>query len=433
MIGRLFSTAVALAVTASGLLLVDTGAIAATTSTASPTTASPTTASPSSTTPTSYALAASGYASRVEGGSVPVDSGATAFQAIGCTNQAGLSKTNTQATVRLPGIGRLSAARTRVWTTDLAGVTTAQGRDSISKVVFADTGLGSVSLDGIVSRSQAFHDEAGFHAKTRASLGSITLTLLGVETHFPVPAPGQSVTIPGVATITVGAGINTETANSAEATLDAVTVELIPTGTTVHLAHSHAQIQDGIQSAVFGGSSYGTQMKVIGGIGQIGQTPRIVMPCQGTNGKLRVRNIASVALPPVGSVDGLSASQSAAQTATTANAMERGEAAKATLAGGALVITGIRGQANASYTTGSSVLRDASGTTLAKVVFNGQVLRFPRTGPLVIPGVASLTPKLVRRIHDGIDVTALQITLLDGSGAIINLGHAKVRITPSGL
>ncbi|MGI8577214.1 MAG: choice-of-anchor P family protein [Nocardioidaceae bacterium] len=420
MIGKFLATAAALSLTASGLLLVGTSAGASTGTVAAAT-------------PTTYALSASGYASRVHGGGVPADSGATAFQIIGCTDQAGLSKTNTQASITLQGIGTLSAAKTHVWTTNDNGVVSSWSRNSISKVVFVDSGLGVLSLDGIVSLSQASHDASGFHARTKPTLGTITLTVAGIDTHFPVPPPGQSVTIPGVATITVGAGTRTQSAHGASALLDAVTVELIPTNTTVYLGHSRANIHDGIKSGVFGGSAYGTQLTVVGGVGQVGQTPRIVMPCQGTNGKVRVRTITGVSLPGVGSVSGLSASELANQTQTNAHAWERGKVAKATLAAGSLVITGVRGEARATYTVGSSVIKDTNGTTLAKVVFNGQVLQFPARGPLVIPGVASLTPKIVHRTPNGIEVTALQVKLLNGSGATINLGHAKVKVTPSGL
>lgn len=419
MISRLFNTSVALALATGGLLLVDTAASA-------------TSAHPLAE-PTSYALSASGYASRLQGGGVPADSGPTAFQVIGCTNLAGLSKTNTQASINLSGLGTLSGAKTHVWTTRQNGVVSAWARNTITDADFFDTGLGSLNLHAIVSQSRAYHSDSGFHAKTTAKLGSITLTVAGVPTNFPVPAPGETLTIPGVAKITVGVGNRSKTNHGAEATIDSVTVLLIPSDTTVTLGHTHAQIHDGILSALFSGFSYGVQMTIVGGAGDVGQTPRLVMPCQGTNGQVRIRSIADVDLSPLGTVHGVSASQYADQTQNSAEAWERGKAGKTTLAGGTLVITGVVGRAHATLTTGSPVQKDAKGTTLAKVVFNGEVLQFPNNGPLVIDGVASLQPKLVHRTRNSISVTALQITLLDGSGATINLGHAKVKIIPSGL
>lgn len=418
MISRFFSTSVALTLAASGLLLVDNAASA-------------TTAHPLAE-PTSYALNASGYASRLQGGGVPADSGPTAFQVIGCTNQAGEDKTNSQTTIDLGGLGTLSAAKTHVWTTSQNGVVSAWARNTITDADFFDTGLGSLNLHAIVSQSRAYHSDSGFHAKTKASLGSITLTVLGVPTNFPVPAPGETLTIPGVAKITIGVGRRTHSNHGAEAAIDSVTVKLIPTGTTVTLGHTHAQIHDGIVSALFSGSSYGVQTTVLGGTGDVGQTPRLTMPCQGTNGQVRIRSVADVDISPLGTVHGVSASQWADQTQNSAEAWERGKAGKATLLDGTLVITGVVGRAHATLTDGT-VKKDSNGTTLAKVVFNGEVLQFPNNGPLVIPGIASLSPKVVNRTRNSISVTALQITLLEGAGATVNLGHAKVKIIPSGL
>ena len=47
---------------------------------------------------------------------------------------------------------------------------------------------------------------------------------------------------------------------------------------------------------------------------------------------------------------------------------------------------------------------------------------------LEIPGVAKLERHVVTRTATGIKVVALRITLLDGSGAVINLGEAQLQI-----
>jgi hypothetical protein len=212
-----------------------------------------------------------------------------------------------------------------------------------------------------------------------------------------------------------------------------VTVELIPTGTKVLLGHTHAQIHDGVQSALFNGSSYGIKVSVAGGVGRVGATPSLSLPCQGTKGATITRGVATIDLGAIGTVQGVSASQSADQSQTSADGWERGKAARIDLAGGDLIITGVVGRAHASYTVGGGVQRDTKGTKLAKVIFNGSELQFPAHGSLVINGIAELTPKVIHRTAHGISVTALQITLLSGSGATINLGHAQVKITPSGL
>ncbi len=414
---RLLTTALAVAATTAGLLVATQPAQAT----------SPTNS------PTGFGLTASGYASRVHGGGLPAGSGATGFSVIGCTNMAGINKDNSQATINLEDLGTISAADTHTWTTDAHGVVASHSTDTIADVTLLDFGLGSLSLDGISASTRSSYGGGNFHSTATAALGSITLTVAGIPTSFPVPAPGQSVTVPGVAVVTLGAGVHHRGQHFADAAINAVTVDVIPTGSRLVLAHAQSAIHDGVQSAVFEGGSYGTQLQLAGGVVKVGKTPNRVMPCQGTGGITKERDIASVSLPGLGEVDGLSASQSAQQDATSASAWEKGEVASVSLAGGDLMITGITGQANASYTTGGTVKKNIHGTTLATVVYNGQQLSFPSKGALVISGVASLLPRVVTRTKHSIEVIALQVTLLDGSGATINLGRAKVGISPSGL
>jgi hypothetical protein len=47
--------------------------------------------------------------------------------------------------------------------------------------------------------------------------------------------------------------------------------------------------------------------------------------------------------------------------------------------------------------------------------------------------VAIPSPNVVSRTRRGISVTALRVTLLDGSLAVVNIAHARVSIAPSGL
>ncbi len=55
-------------------------------------------------------------------------------------------------------------------------------------------------------------------------------------------------------------------------------------------------------------------------------------------------------------------------------------------------------------------------------------MTFPRTGVLEIPGIAKLERRVATRTATGIKVVALRITLLDGSGAVVDLGEAQLQI-----
>jgi hypothetical protein len=79
--------------------------------------------------------------------------------------------------------------------------------------------------------------------------------------------------------------------------------------------------------------------------------------------------------------------------------------------------------------TSSGWVRTAKGTRLGSITANGQTQTFPPSGVITIPGVAKLERKVVSKSTTGITVIALRVTLLDGSGAVINLGEAKLKIS----
>ena len=58
----------------------------------------------------------------------------------------------------------------------------------------------------------------------------------------------------------------------------------------------------------------------------------------------------------------------------------------------------------------------------------GQRQTFPRTGVLEVPGVARLERAVVLRTRRGVSVIGLRITLLDGSGAVVDLAEARLGI-----
>jgi hypothetical protein len=109
--------------------------------------------------------------------------------------------------------------------------------------------------------------------------------------------------------------------------------------------------------------------------------------------------------------------------------VSRAEVAQVTLGGGQVVIDGIVGKATV-VRTGHDVVTSAKGTQLAGITVNGQEQTFPKTGVLEIPGVVKLERAVVTRSHNGLSVIGLRVTLLDGSGAVVNLATAALRIGP---
>jgi hypothetical protein len=391
-------------------------------------TAGPTYAGATTTRSTDFAFKTSGFGTRVIGGQLPAGSSTTAYQAIGCTNQAGRSRTNDVAEATLPGVGTATGIKTHVWTSSHQGVVASHSTHSIAKVVLAQSQLGSLSLDAITSRVKAFHDSTGFHATTSTRIGGITFTPpAGPAQSFPAPTPDQPVAIPGLATIYAGQHVTRHSMTSAVANAFAVRVDVTATGTSVRLAHSFAELDSGFTGGIFSGRSAATHVVTAAGdIAKSGPNPLSTMPCQGTYGKTKRKSLASVDLGGQLVVTGANSLERGSQGTDRAHGVSRAEVARVDL-GGQLVIDGIVGKVSVARSAGH-VTRSAKGTLLGSVTVGGQEQTFPKTGVLEIPGVAKLERRVVTRTPRGIRVIGLRITLLDGSGAVINLAEASLSI-----
>ena len=384
--------------------------------------------------PTSFAFKAYAFGSRAHGGQVPAGSGSTAFQVIGCTNDAGVDKRNHTLSEQIPGIGTASEITTRAWTTkSKSGVVASHSRNAIAKITLADTPAGSLSLTGIESTALASHDDAGFHADTTSDIAKIVLTPpVGPAQEFDAPAPGQTLDVPGVATITVGNPKKAAGNELARARAEAVTITSAATGTKVHVAQAFAQLTRGIKSGLFGGYATGTRARAADGHVTVGRTPYQPMPCQGTHGEVRRNATASVDLGGQLIASGVEAEGKGTQTQDRAWGYEQGRIANVNLGNGQLVIDGIVGRVNVTRKGADlqKLVRHAR-TTIGTITANGEPQSFPDTDVLEIPGVARLERNIVKKVSSGLEVTALRITLLDGSGApesVVNLGEAKLYI-----
>jgi hypothetical protein len=164
-----------------------------------------------------------------------------------------------------------------------------------------------------------------------------------------------------------------------------------------------------------------------------GRTPNLVMPCQGTGGHVRTRSITQTRLAGGLLVQGLSTQQEGDQNTRRARGYEQARVAGIDLGDGKLKVAGIVGRVNVERLRNGTLRRNTRGTTLGAITVNGQARTIPATGVLEIPGVAKLERNVVDKIANGLHVVSLRVTLLDGSGAVFELGEASLRISPSGL
>jgi hypothetical protein len=375
-----------------------------------------------------FALKASGFGSMVDGGQVPADSSHTAFMAIGCGTRAGVDKENHEAESTLPGLGKATDVKTELWTTEKNGVVSTYARNTINKLVIAQSGLGSIQVRAITALAHSFHDAKGFHAETTTSVGKLQFVPpTGDPQELDIPAPGNPVTVPGVATITVGRSTKHVDGDGARARANALIVTKTASGSRALVGQAKAQVLDGVKHGTFHGYSAGISSLSADGNISNGRTPLSLMPCQSTDGKVTTKKTAGSDLGDNLLASGLQSQQMAKQRAGKSVAWESGSVAHLTFGGDQLDVRGIIGKVTA-VRENHKVTTSIKGSTVGTITANGEAHQFPDTDVLNIPGVAKLERFVTERTRNGISVVALRITLLDGSGSIIDLGQAKVSI-----
>jgi hypothetical protein len=386
------------------------------------------------TTPTAYALGGGGFGTLVRGGQAPANSAPTAYAAIGCTNRAGVTKTGHVAAAKVPGLGTVSGVSTKVWTESAGDTVSSYSRHTTEDLVIASSDVGSLHVEGITTKTRAWHNSTGYHAAGNVDISSITFKPSGGDTqNVEIPTPGNPVTVPGLAKLTIGSIAKSVGSSSARVGADGLVAKVFRSDTEAHVSHAQSQIAGKVALGLFHGRSYAEKGNGVQGNVTNGAHPLLFMACQGTRGLVQKRSIVGVNLGDQVQLDGdLRAEQSATNATKAASGYEQSSVAKADMGNGQVVATGIVGRANVTRLN-SGVKSDIKGSTIGKVLVNGQERQFPDSGVMEIPGVAKLEQNVVKRYKTGISVIALRVTLLDGSGAVFNFGFAELKIGRSGL
>ena len=383
--------------------------------------------------PTKFLYRAWAYGSRLKGGQVPVRSDATAFESFGCTNRAGIDRSNHAALSEVQDIAVTKGVRTRVWSELKNGVAASNALNHIADVKAVEPEVGQLSIDRLRSYSRAYHDKTGFHATTEVKVGDITFRGTdGKPQDLDPPTLSQPVTIPGVLKITIGDSRRRATARGASASADGLTVHFLPTDTRVVLGHSSALIGTGVKIGTFHGRSVGTETRAEDPLLRVGKQPLLKMPCQGTGGKVVRKSTAAAGDDASLSAHNVTTRQKSQATTTVASGFEEAAVSSVSLGGDQLTLTGIVGRVNVTRTK-AGVVSDTKGTTIGSVKIGDQTLALPDLDGFTIPGLVRIDTHLTTKLRNGIEVVAVRLTFLDGSGRVTDLGYARLQVNGTGL
>ena len=378
---------------------------------------------------TEFAFRANGFGTSASGGMVPVGSDRTALSSIACTSDAGKAHRNFVEESEVPGVGTARGVSSRVNTFLVDGVATSAAVHKVAELVISESPLGTLTVDGIRSTTRAFND-GKFGAFAETTVAEITFTPpAGPPQSIPIPNVGQSVTIPGVATLRIGPTIEKTTVDDARAYAVGLAIKVIPTDTVVKIARSAAKIERGYKSGIFHGSGVPVKAKVLGELAEVGRVIAQVMPCTGTEGELDEADAADVNIGDQIKVFGASARQKGQQDALEASGTEGSSVAEIDL-GGQLVIKGLRSQVEVSRTRTGKLTRSATAS-FGSITVGGEEQSLDQLGELEIPGVAKIQTGITKKIEGGISIVGVRVTLLDGTGAVLDFATSKLSISAS--
>jgi hypothetical protein len=434
--------------------------------------------------PTDFAFTSFAYGTKVKAASGELRSGRTAPSWIGCTRQAGRTKTNQVLAVDAPNnnpLIRLGAITSASHTFKHKKQGIAAGTESTSTVANVVLGLQdsqvptpSLTITGLTTTARAWATTDGrLHAATDS--GVLDINLVVPPTGTPLDEPLQqlldlvngqvaptldqvvdllqqnsgAIEIPGLGRLELGASRTGVGARQAVAMALSLRVTLYGQDQTpgtaddssLKIGRSYARILADMPYAVMGGSGWAADADLVGGTAHIGDIVPKQLPCQGTGGQVKSKALAAVDIPGVqlGALQGRAfgdVNQLGEVTAWT-----EGSVAHVALGSGdtALTIDGIVGRVNlATNRHGGLVKRDTEGTIPGVLTFQGQSYTLPLGSAPELPPELGALISIQTGITDqsdarGLKVTALRITLLSGTaaGTVINLGNAKASVRES--
>jgi len=192
-------------------------------------------------------------------------------------------------------------------TEPVAGTLQAMSTADIHDASLLITTLGGViTADEVKAVSTTTHDSSGFHTSAEGS-AFVNLVVAGVAITV-LPPPNTDIPLPGFGHVVLNEQITKIRPTSASFTVNMIHVFIdqanvlnLPIGTQIIVAHAFSGLTSGVQGTL-DGVAYGTKATVLGGVVVSGPSAKVTMGCLGTNGNLKMNEIALVQVPTLFSV-----------------------------------------------------------------------------------------------------------------------------------
>lgn len=414
------------------LALIATGTLTAAALVAAPTSSTATAAEPVH---TRFGLQTQGYSTLVRGGDVPERSGPTGYAYVTCTRQAAKDNRNHTAEAGVPAgnpLIEVGATRTHSRTRQAGRTVSAVTSNHVSEVTVGETAASALVLEGVRTYTRAFHNRTGFH---RRQVVTVTGASIGGRPVASIPSgenlSGATLDVPGVATVRFGLKRGRTTDAFAVGQTTGLRIDLDDSRSTAIVGRAYARIDGGATAGVMNGPVWGSQLTGAGGVVNAGRTALRPLSCVGTDGEWRFHRVSDVRIPGFAGLGDVVSKVRGDQAGRSAYAQGASMIQRAGFGDRRLVIAGVQAEGYVKLRRDGSYVRQARGTTVGRIVFEGERLRVPGRGEtLRIPGVARITVGLVDRSPRGIRVTAVRAALLQGREVegVLALGNVNLRV-----
>lgn len=403
---------------------------------------------------TDYGFGGRAYGTRAKVEALGADSARTVPAHLGCTRRTGVNRTNALAETG-SGAGAaltLEGVDNRSWSYRNRKQVGSRSRSKVGRVVLGDPDGPHIGIRALVTNSRAFASRrtGRLGARSGFSAGRVNL-----ETGTPLDQvgdglddllgeigaePGNELAIPGLGVLSLGSKRNVVRRTRANSNAIALKALLYGADTRrgggddvrVILGKSRSTIYRDQRAGVFRGKGVPLQANLLGDLARVGRVNDLPLPCPGTAGK--VKRAATADLDPLnaGLLDlGALEARTFGKPRRNRSARAWTESSVSSLdLGGQIELTAIKGRADVATTrTGKITKRSIRGSEIGSLRINGQRRAIPAPGRSIeVPGVARLRFFLTDRSRRGLQTTAVRVTLLDGSGATIDLGSAQTYI-----
>ncbi len=295
---------------------------------------------------------------------------------------------------------------------------------------------GAVAFSNAQGKVFSANNRDGYVSRTSSSIG--TLTIGGVP--IDLPTDGQEQSFPVVATdgstgtLTINYQVKRSNQRAALGGVNVLRYQEDGSGGTIEkVGRAFSRIDGNVEGGIFGGQAYGTKSR-IGTIAQTGKSAKQPMPCPGTNGEVlktrevRVRAFGAVVGEQYSAAKGV-------QRNSSAGGYTLSRIVRVGFGGGTLVLKNIIARAKVVRQADGDVLRSAKGTGVGTILVNGEEQDTPAAGQQQnVAGLGSYRVKVVNKSRIGLNVTAVVVTLNNGTPAdtsddtVVQLGNAKLKI-----